>query len=163
MRSLQLLLLMLALLLPATQVAACSLTSNGPEQDLPEALQNSDVAFVARLSTYSRIVPDDGEYYLGRIGYVVLERIKGRVDTQGALFEWTSEPVREDAPPTPVCGPWVATERNEGAVYLVFASRSGPAGRLIPDPFSLRLDIEGIESGKWLQLIRTTQRNEPTP
>src|SRR3546814_11423881 len=109
MRSLQPFLLMLTLLLPATPVAACSLTSNGPEQDLLEALRNSDVAFVARLSTYSRIVPDGGEYYLGRIGYVVLERIKGRVETPGALFDWTSDHVREGVAPAPARGRWVTT------------------------------------------------------
>jgi hypothetical protein len=156
-------LLLLALLLPATQVAACSLALKGPERDLPEALRNSDVAFVARLSTYSRIAPVGGKYYLGRIGYVVLERIKGRVDTQGALFERTSVPVRPSGAPAPACGPWVVTERNEGAALLIFASRSGPTGRLVPHPFSLRLDTEGSESEKWLELIRTTQRNEPTP
>ena len=156
-------LLLVFALLPATQAAACSLALKGPEQDLPEALRNSDVAFVARLSTYSRIIPSGSKYYLGRIGYVVLERIKGRVDTQGTLFEWTSDPVREDVAPAPACGPWVVTEGNEGAALLVFASRIGPAGRLVPHPFSFRLDTERSEPEEWLELIRTTQRNEPTP
>jgi hypothetical protein len=155
-------LLLLAMLLFATPGIACSLAYQGPEQELPKALRESEVAFVARLSTYSRIVPGGGEYYLGRIGYVVLDPIKGRVDTQGALFEWTPEPVREDTPPGPACGPWVVTEGNEGAAFLIFASRSGPAGRLMPHPFSLRLDIEGSEPEKWLEFIRTTQQNEPT-
>jgi|GEM_PF-1046968 len=156
-------LLMLAMLLPAAPGGACSLAHQGPERDLPDALRQSEVAFVARLSTYSQIVPGGRPHYLARIGYVVLEPIKGRPDTQGALFEWTSIPVREGIPPAPACGPWVVTKGNEGAAFLIFASRSGPAGGLVPHPFSLRLDSEGSEPDRWLEFIRITQRNEPTP
>ena len=120
---------------------ACTLGSYDQERDLRDALQTSELAFVARLSTYTQLPPDAGnDYFMGRLAYVVIEAIKGHPATQGELFERTASPAREGVPPGVACGPWVAMRGNEGALFLIFATRQMASGRLHPHPFSLRLD-----------------------
>lgn len=157
-------LLLAALWMPVASGLACTLGSGVPEQDLPEALRSSELAFVAQLSGYSQQRPDaGGKYFLGRIGYVLLEAIKGQPESVGALIERTPYPAVDGVPPGPACGPWVATPNNQGATFLVFASRSDATGHLRPHPFSLRLDIKGVDSEKWLDFIRNQQRNQQKP
>ena len=152
------------LLVWATPGIACSLAYRGVEIELQEALRYSDVAFVASLSHYERERPQDGsEYFLGKVRYTLVETIKGQPGVEGELVERTPYPAVEGVPPGPACGPWVATEYNDGAKFLIFAIRDQVTGRLLPHPFSLRLDVQGADPDKWLDFIRTTQRNQPTP
>jgi hypothetical protein len=155
---------LVVLLVWGTPGVACSLGYQGMEVDLQEALRNSEDAFVAKLSDYERERPyGGGQYFLGKVSYTLVETIKGQPSVQGELVERTPYPAVEGVPPGPACGPWVATEHNDGATFLMFASRNQATGRLLPHPFSLRLDVQGTDPDKWLNFIRTTQRNQPTP
>ena len=156
-------LLTLVLLLPTTHAAACSLASQGPEQDLPPVVRASDAVFVARLTGYSRFVPPGSDHYMGRMDYVLMDAIKGRPATQGALFEWTGEPATEGVAPRPACGPWVVTPHNVGIDYLVFATRYPETGRLVPDAFSIRLDPPTPESARLLDFVRTLSQHDSSP
>ena len=148
----------------ATPGVACSLNYRGTEIELREALHYSDVAFVAKLHGYERERPQDGsDYLLGKVRYTLAEAIKGQPSAEGELVERTPYPAVEGVAPGPACGPWVATEQNDGAKFLIFAIHDKATGRLLPHPFSLRLDLQGVDPEKWLDFIRTTQRNQPTP
>lgn len=135
-----------------------------PDMDLPAALASNEVAFVARLTDYRRLPLGVGDaYFLGSIGYERIESIKGSTESHATLVEWTGEPAMEGMPPGPACGPFVATPGNNGATFLIFASRDSESGHLRPDPRSPRLDVPGAEPAKWLALIRTTHHNPSTP
>lgn len=153
----------LFLLLPTTHAAACSLASQGPEQDLPPLVRTSDAVFVARFTGYSRFVPPGSDHYMGRMEYVLMDAIKGRPATQGALFEWTGEPAIEGVAPGPACGPWVVLPDNVGVDYLVFATLYPETGRLVPDAFSIRLDPPTPESARLLDFVRTLPQHDSTP
>lgn len=143
---------------------ACSLNYRGQEIELREALNYSDLAFVAELSDYERERPQNGsQYLLGKVRYTLVEAIKGQPNTVGELVERTPYPAVEGVTPGPACGPWVATEQNDGAKFLVFAIHDKATGRLLPHHFSYRLDAIGADPDKWLDFIRITQRNQPTP
>lgn len=142
---------------------ACTIGTFNQERDLRDALQTSELAFVARLSTYAQLPPDAGsDYFMGRVGYVLVEAIKGRPAAQGALFERTGFPAREGVPPGVACGPWVATRRNEGALFLIFATRETTSGRLRPHPLSLWLNSDP-EASHLLAFVKKTQLNLQTP
>lgn len=103
------------------------------------------------------------EYFQGRIGFEVTENIKGLPGADASLVERTTEPAFDGVPPGPACGPFVAIPSNEGATFLIFASRNAETGYLRPDPRSYRLDIPGAESERWLALVRTTHHDSLTP
>jgi hypothetical protein len=127
-------------------------------------LANNEFAFVALLKDYSRLPPESGEeYFRGDIRFEVAEHIKGSPGTHGQLVERTTEPAVPGLPPGPACGPFVATPSSKGATFLIFASRDGKSGHLRPDARSLRLDIPGVESERWLDLVRTTHHDSLTP
>ena len=154
----------LVLSLAAARVDACSMAANlGDEHDLPPIHQSSDVVFVARLTGYSQFVPFGSQHVMGRVDYALLETLKGRPATQGALFEWTGQPAAAGVAPKPACGPWLVHADNAGEDYLVFASRAPGSAYLMPHHRSVRLDAATGESAKLLTFIRTLQRPQPTP
>jgi len=153
----------LVLLSAAAPASACSLEASlGHERDLPPAFRASDVVFLARLTGYSQFVPSGSHHYMGRMDYVLLESIKGRPATQGGLFEWSGAPAVEGVPPR-ACGPSMVMPHNEGAEYLVFASRDRGSGRLIPHHRSLRLDPSAGESAKLLAFVRSIPPDDSIP
>jgi hypothetical protein len=156
--------LLLASTAYATSALGCTIGSQVREQDLPEALESNEFAFVARLADYARVAPAMGDdYFRGSIAFDSVESIKGSPEDGARLIERTGEPAANGLPPGPACGPFVATPNGKGATFLIFASRDAESGHLRPDPRSLRLDIPGAESEKWLALVRTTHHNSSTP
>lgn len=147
-----------------TSAFGCTIGSQVPEQDLPDAVLRNDVVFVARLSDYARIAPALGEeYFRGQMAFEVTERIKGEPGAGAMLVERTTVPAYEGLPPGLACGPFVVAPYNEGAMFIVFALRDEKTGYLRPDPRSYRLDIPGSESERWLALVRTTHHDSLTP
>ena len=143
---------------------ACSLVFRGMGVELQEALRQSEEVFVARLSDYELEPPQDGgKYFVGKSRYELVEIIKGRPGAAGELVEGTPYPAVDGVPPGPACGPWVVTPQSQGNTYLIFASRFGQAGKLVPHSASLNLDVQNLDREEWLEFIRITQGNELTP
>lgn len=142
----------------------CTVGSQVPEQDLPDAVLRNEFVFVARLAGYMRLPPAPGEeYFRGRMAFEVVERIKGEPGAGAMLVERTTVPAYEGLPPGPSCGPFVVAPYNDGAMFIVFALRDDETGYLRPDPRSYRLGIPGSEPERWLDLVRTTHYDSLTP
>lgn len=131
---------------------------------LPEDVASSEQVFVARISNHVLLQRlDGGPYLFSQVDYVLVESLKGEPAGTGVLVERTGIPAVEGAVPGPSCGPWIAMPQNDGQTVLVFASRVGSPEQLVPSHRSMLLRPGTPDSERWLDTIRSIQRQRTTP